>query len=617
MKDYTLGNRKYVIGGVATLIVVIYIIRLFTLQITSDDYKKSADSNAFLKKVEFPSRGVISDRNGKLLVYNQPSYDIMVVMNEANGRLDTLDFCQALGISKEEFDRRMATIKDRNRNPGYSRFTQQLFMSQLSDKDFSIFQEKMYRFPGFYVQKRSVRQYQYNMGAHILGDVAEVSPADIEEDDYYQPGDYIGKLGVERSYEKQLRGEKGMQILLRDAHGRIQGRYQNGAFDKRPIPGKNLTLSIDYELQALGERLMEGKIGSIVAIEPSTGEVLCMVSSPSYDPRLMVGRERSKNHKILSQDVWKPLLNRSIMGLYHPGSTFKTSQGLTFLSEGIITPSTPYPCGHGFNFKGLHVGCHGHASPLPLVPALSTSCNGFFCWGLYHMINTNISKYGSVQNAMNTWRDYMVSMGFGYKLGIDLPGEKRGLIPNAQFYDKAYKGSWNGLTVISIAIGQGEVLLTPLQIANLGATIANRGYYYVPHVVRKVQGEALDTTFTRRHFTKANREAYEYIVKGMRSSALGGTCKELSRHSFVPCGKTGTAQNRGHDHSVFMGFAPMDNPKIAVAVYVENGGWGATYGVPIGGLIMEQFINGKLSPASETKAQTIQNKRIAYGSADR
>ena len=617
MKDYTLGNRKYVIGGVATLIVVIYIIRLFTLQITSDDYKKSADSNAFLKKVEFPSRGVISDRNGKLLVYNQPSYDIMVVMNEANGRLDTLDFCQALGISKEEFDRRMATMKDRNRNPGYSRFTQQLFMSQLSDKDFSIFQEKMYRFPGFYVQKRSVRQYQYNMGAHILGDVAEVSPADIEEDDYYQPGDYIGKLGVERSYEKQLRGEKGMQILLRDAHGRIQGRYQNGAFDKRPIPGKNLTLSIDYELQALGERLMEGKIGSIVAIEPSTGEVLCMVSSPSYDPRLMVGRERSKNHKILSQDVWKPLLNRSIMGLYPPGSTFKTSQGLTFLSEGIITPSTPYPCGHGFNFKGLHVGCHGHAAPLPLVPALSTSCNGFFCWGLYHMINTNISKYGSVQNAMNTWRDYMVSMGFGYKLGIDLPGEKRGLIPNAQFYDKAYKGSWNGLTVISIAIGQGEVLLTPLQIANLGATIANRGYYYVPHVVRKVQGEALDTTFTRRHFTKANREAYEYIVKGMRSSAMGGTCKELSRHSFVPCGKTGTAQNRGHDHSVFMGFAPMDNPKIAVAVYVENGGWGATYGVPIGGLIMEQFINGKLSPASETKAQTIQNKRIAYGSADR
>lgn len=617
MKDNGLAYRRFVIAGVAILIVIVYTIRLFMLQITSDDYKKSADSNAFLKKIEYPSRGAILDRTGKLLVYNQPAYDIMVVMNEIKGRLDTLEFCQTLGITRQEFDRRMATIKDRNRNPGYSRFTQQIFMSQLSDKDFSIFQEKMFRFPGFYVQKRSVRQYQYAMGAHVLGDVAEVSPADIEEDDYYQPGDYIGKLGIERSYEKQLRGVKGIQILLRDAHGRVQGRYRNGEFDQRAQPGKNLTLGIDAKLQALGERLMEGKIGSIVAIEPSTGEVLCMVSSPSYDPRLMVGRQRSKNHRLLSQDVWKPLLNRSIMGLYPPGSTFKTSQGLTFLSEGIITPTTPYPCGHGFNFKGLHVGCHGHAAPLPLVPALSTSCNGFFCWGLYHMINTNISKYGTVQNAMNTWRDYMVSMGFGYKLGIDLPGEKRGLIPNAQFYDKAYKGSWNGLTVISIAIGQGEVLLTPLQIANLGATIANRGYYYVPHVVKKVQGEPLDTTFTRRHYTKADKSAYEYVVQGMRSSALGGTCHELARYDFEACGKTGTAQNKGHDHSVFMGFAPMNNPQIAVAVYVENGGWGATYGVPIGGLLMEQYIHGKLSEASEARAKNIQERRIAYGTTDR
>ncbi|MBR2291349.1 MAG: penicillin-binding protein 2 [Prevotella sp.] len=612
-----LEYRKFVIAGVATLIVVVYIIRLFTLQITSDDYKKSADSNAFLKKVEFPSRGVITDRNGKLMVYNQPSYDIMVVMNEAKDRLDTMEFCNALNITKEEFDRRMETIKDRNRNPGYSRFTQQLFLSQLSDKDFSVFQEKMFRFPGFYVQKRSVRRYQSGMAAHVLGDVAEVSPADIEADDYYQPGDYIGKQGVERSYEKQLRGEKGIQILLRDAHGRIQGRYQNGALDSKPKPGKNLTLSIDSELQALGERLMQGKIGSIVAIEPSTGEILCMVSSPSYDARMMVGRERSKNHKLLNRDPWRPLLNRSIMGLYPPGSTFKTSQGLTFMTEGIITPQTPYPCYHGFVFKGLRVGCHGHGSPLSLVPALSTSCNGFFCWGLYHMINTNISKYGSVQKAMDTWRDYMVSMGFGYRLGVDLPGEKRGLIPNASFYDKHYRGSWNGLTIISISIGQGEVLLTPLQIANLGATIANRGYYYVPHVVRKVQGEPLDTTFTRRHFTKASRTAYDYVVQGMRSSAMGGTCHELSRYDFMACGKTGTAQNKGHDHSVFMGFAPMDKPQIAVAVYVENGGWGATYGVPIGGLIMEQYIHGKLSEASLKKAEGIQNRHIAYGSEDR
>ncbi len=616
MKDYGLENRKYVIGGVAIFIVVVYILRLFALQIMSDDYKKNADSNAFLKKIDYPSRGVITDRNGKLLVFNQPSYDVMIVINEARNRLDTLEFCNALNITKEEFDKRMETIKDRSKNPGYSRFTQQLFMSQLSDKDFSIFHEKMFRFPGVYIQRRSIRHYQYPVAAHVLGDVAEVSPADIEEDEYYQPGDYIGKLGVERKYEKQLRGEKGVQILLRDAHGRIQGSYQNGALDKRPVPGKNLTLAIDYDLQALGERLMEGKIGSIVAIEPSTGEVLCMVSSPNYDPRIMVGRARSKNHRRLSTDPMKPLLNRSIMGQYPPGSTFKTTQGLTFLSENIISPSTPFGCSHGFYFRGLHVGCHGHASPLSIVPALSTSCNAFFCWGLYYMIG-NRSKYGSVQNAMNTWRDYMVSMGFGYKLGIDLPGEKRGLIPNADFYDKAYKRSWNGLTVISISIGQGEVNATPLQIANLGATIANRGYFYVPHVVRKVQGEPLDTTYTRRHYTKATKKAYDYVVQGMRASVLGGTCRALGRYDFMACGKTGTAQNRGHDHSVFMGFAPMDNPKIAVAVYVENGGWGADYGVPLGGLIMEQYIHGKLSEESKKKADEFQHRHISYGTTIR
>jgi len=616
VKNYGLENRRYVIAGVAIVIVTIYIIRLFTLQLMSDDYKKNADSNAFLKKIVYPSRGVITDRHGKLLVYNQPSYDIMVVMNEAKDHLDTLDFCHAIGITKEEFDERMASIKDRSKNPGYSRFTQQMFRSQLSDHDFSVLQEKMYRFPGFYVQKRSIRQYEYPYAAHVLGDVAEVSPADIEEDDYYQMGDYIGKLGIERSYEKYLRGEKGVQILLRDAHGRIQGSYMNGEFDRPPVPGKNLTLGIDIDLQALGERLLEGKIGSVVAIEPKTGEVLCMVSSPSYDPRIMVGRQRSKSHRMLSQDAWKPLLNRSIMGQYPPGSTFKTTQALTFLSEGIITPETAYPCSHGFVFKGLRVGCHGHGSPLPLVPALSTSCNGFFCWGLYHMIG-NRQKYPTVQVAMNTWRDYMVSMGFGYKLGVDLPGERRGLIPNALFYDNAYKGSWNGLTIISISIGQGEVNATPLQIANLGATIANRGYYITPHVVKSIEDGELDTLYTRPHYTKASAQAYEYIVQGMRSAALGGTCHELAKYDFMPCGKTGTAQNRGHDHSVFMGFAPMDDPKIAVAVYVENGGWGATYGVPIGGLIMEQYLHGELSEASQARANDIQEKRINYGTADR
>lgn len=613
---HDLDYRKYVIGGIAVVIVIVYTVRLFVLQIMSDDYRKSADSNAFLKKIEYPSRGVISDRNGELLVYNQPAYDIMVVMNEAKDRLDTLEFCQALGISKAYFIKRMNEIKDRNKNPGYSRFTQQLFMAQLSNQDFSVFREKLFRFPGFYIQQRSIRQYQYPYAAHVLGDVAEVSESDIENDDYYQAGDFIGKLGIERYYEKQLRGEKGVQILLRDAHGRIKGKYQNGMYDSRPVAGKDLTLSLDIKLQALGERLLEGKIGSIVAIEPATGEVLCMVSSPTYDPRLMVGRQRGKNHKILAANVWKPLLNRSIMGQYPPGSTFKTSQALTYMTEGIISSGTAFSCAHGFSFKGLHVGCHGHSSPLAIVDALSTSCNAYFCWGLYYMIG-NRKKYRSAHDAMNVWRDYMVSMGFGYKLGIDLPGEKRGLIPNGDYYNNAYKGSWNGLTVISISIGQGEVNLTPLQIANLGATIANRGYYITPHVVKKIRGEALDSAFTEKHYTKASRSSYDWVVSGMRSSVIKGTCKAANRSDYLVCGKTGTAQNRGQDHSVFMGFAPMDDPKIAIAVYVENGGFGADYGVPIGSLMMEQYINGKLSPASEAQASVFQHKRIAYGTRNR
>ena len=611
-----LENRKFVIGGVAIFIVIIYVVRLLLLQIMSDDYRKSADSNAFLKKIEYPSRGIIRDRNGELLVYNQPSYNIMVIMSEAKNHIDTLEFCQTVGITREYFDRRMEEIKDRSKNPGYSQFTQQLFMSQVSEEEFAVFREKMFRFPGFYIQRRSVRQYKYPYAAHVLGDVAEVSQSDINDDEYYQLGDYIGKLGVERFYEKQLRGEKGVQVMLRDAHGRIQGQYAHGAYDHRPVAGKDLTLSLDIKLQALGERLLEGKIGSIVAIEPSTGEVLCMVSSPTYDPRQMVGRQRAQTHRDLSQNVWKPLLNRSIMGQYPPGSTFKTSQALTYMTEGIINAHTMFPCSHGFNYRGLHVGCHGHAAPLALTDAISTSCNGYFCWGLYYMIG-NRKKYKSPHDAMNVWRDYMVSMGFGYKLGIDLPGEKRGLIPNGDYYDNAYKGSWNGLTVISISIGQGEVNLTPLQIANLGATIANRGYYITPHVVKNVKGEPLDTTFTQRHYTKATRSSYDWVVAGMRSSVIKGTCKSANRADYLVCGKTGTAQNRGQDHSVFMGFAPMDDPKIAIAVYVENGGFGADYGVPIGSLMMEQYITGKLSEASEHRASDFQHRRIAYGMRNR
>lgn len=613
MADYQLNKRKYVLGLAAFVVVALYIIRLFTLQLTSDDFKNRADSNALMKRIQYPARGTITDRKGTLLVYNQPAYDIMVVMQEQLG-VDTFDLCESLGIDTAWYRRRMAEIKDPRRNPGYSRHTQQVFMSQLSVEEFSQFQEKQFLFPGFYIQKRSIRKYNYPYAAHVLGDVGEVSPNDIEkaEDKYYQSGDYIGKQGVERSYERYLRGVKGSEILLRDVHGRIKGRYQGGQFDVQPQPGKNLTLSIDLELQKLGERLMQHKLGSIVAIEPATGEILCMVNSPTYDPRLMEGRQRGKTQLELGKDPMKPLLNRSIAGTYPPGSTFKTSQALTFLEEGIITPETAYPCSHGFHYGRLTVGCHGHGSPLPLIPAIATSCNGYFCWGLYNMLG-NRQKYGSVQEAMTRWKDYMVSMGFGYKLGVDLPGENRGMIPNADFYDKHYKGSWNGLTVIHIAIGQAEVTLTPLQIANLGATIANRGWFITPHVVHKIQDTPLDTIYTTKRYTKTSRENYEYVVAGMQRAVEAGTCSAARNPWYVTCGKTGTAENRGHDHSAFMGFAPRDNPKIAIAVYVENGGYGAHFGVPIGALMMEQYINGHLSEASKAKAEVFANRHISYG----
>ena len=614
-KDYTLEKRNLVIGGAAIVVILIFLIRLFVLQLLTDDYKKNADSNAFLNKIQYPARGAIYDRNGKLLVFNQPAYDITMVPKEVEN-LDTLDLCRALNITRDQFLKIISDMTDRRRNPGYSKYTNQLFMSQLSAEECGVFQEKLFKFSGFYIQRRTIRQYSYNAAAHTLGDIGEVSIKDIESDEYYIRGDYIGKLGVEKSYEKQLRGEKGVEILLRDAHGRIQGNYMDGKLDKRPVPGKNLTLSLDIDLQLLGERLMKDKIGSIVAIEPETGEILCMVSSPTFDPHLMIGRQRGKNHLMLQRDIQKPLLNRALMGAYPPGSTFKAAQALTFLQEGIIQENTPaYPCSHGFSYGSLRVGCHAHASPLPLVPALATSCNSYFCWGLFRMFGDR--KYGSPQNAITVWKDHMVSQGFGYRLGVDLPSEGRGLIPNAQFYDKAYRGRWNGLTVISIAIGQGEILATPLQIANLAATIANRGHFITPHIVKKIENEPLDSLYRFPQQTTIDPIHYEEVVKGMRAAVTGGTCRLANIPDIEVCGKTGTAQNRGHDHSSFMGFAPMNKPKIAVLVYVENGGWGATFGVPYGALIMEQYLNGKLSPESEARAEELCNKVISYGYQER
>ena len=594
-KDHNLEKRKYVIGILAFVIVIIYTIRLFDLQVIENKYKNDADTNAFLRKAIYPSRGIIYDRNGNVVVYNRPAYDVVMIPRDVQ-EFDTLDFCRAVDITPDNLRQRLHDMKDRHLNPGYSSYSPQTLLTHLSAEDYGRLQEKMYRFPGFYIQKRILREYNYPGAANVLGNIREVSPADIGRDSYYSRGDYTGDLGVERSYERYLRGEKGEEVLIRDANGQIRGHYEDGAHDKKAVSGKNVTLSIDMELQTYAESLMRNKIGAVVAIEPETGEILCLVTSPTYDPALLVGRNRGKNYKALSSHPQKPLLDRSIQGAYPPGSTFKPTQGLILLQENIITEGTMFPCYRGYINGGLKVGCHPHGSPLPLKPALQTSCNAYFCWGFKAMIDRK-SKYGSAANAFETWKNYLVELGYGYRLGVDIPGESRGFIPNAKFYNKVYgEDRWSANSIISVAIGQGEVLATPLQIANLGATIANRGWYFTPHIVKSVEDTVLQDEYRTRHTPSIEKRNFDIIAEGMRMAVTGGTCRIANLKSVEVCGKTGTAQNpHGRDHSVFMGFAPYHNPKIAICVYVENAGYGATFGVPIGSLVMEKYLNGTIA----------------------
>lgn len=605
-------NRRYVIIGIAISIVLIYIVQLFNLQILSPQYQLFADSNAFLKKTLYPARGAIYDRNGKLLVYNDPAYDVMMVVKEMQqSPFDTLDFCQTLNISKIHFDSLTVVMKDRRKNPGYSKFAPQLFMPQLDASEYGILQEKLHKFPGIYIQKRTQRQYKYPYMGLILGYVAEVDKNKMEKDPYYVRGDYVGKSGIELAHEEDLRGEKGVEVLLRDANGTVQGRYKDGAMDKFAVSGRDLKLSIDIELQAYGEYLMQNKIGSIVMIEPKTGEILCMVASPSYDPSILTGKSFSSNYRGLVENPYKPLINRAIAGLYPPGSTFKPSQGAIFLQEGIITQDTRFSCFHGYPPLHGRPACHGHPSPLSLVPALATSCNSFFCYGLSGMLG-NRQKYTSKNEAFDAWKNHLVQMGFGYKTGIDLPSEKRGFIPNTKYYDKNFKGKWNAHSVISIAIGQGEVLTTPLQLANFAALVANRGYYYAPHVVKQRKGASLDTLYTRRHNSGVNPRNWELIVEGMARAVSGGTCRATNlAPQIIVCGKTGTAENpHGDDHSLFMGFAPKDNPRVAIAVLVENGGFGARNAVPIARLMFQKYLNDSIPPRDQGLEKSLAQRVI-------
>ena len=593
--NYTYYNRRYIISGAIIVVMLVFLARLFFLQVVSDDYKKWADSNAIQRRTLYPSRGMIYDRYGNLLVYNQPSYDVMAVVREIQP-FDTVDFCKTIGITKEKFDERMTELKNRIKTPGYSPNTAQVFMDQLPESNYGVLQEKLYRFPGFYIRNRALREYGCSNAANVLGYVNEVNSDDIENDDYYVQRDYTGRTGVERSYEKILRGAKGVEIMLRDSRGRIKGKFEEGKNDVAPVSGKNITLSIDMELQAFGEKIMQNKLGSIVMIEPATGEIICLVTSPTYDPSLLNENQLRQNFRLLERDQQKPLFDRSIKADYSPGSTFKPAQALIYLQDGVITKEKVYPCNFGYTFLGGHPACHGHYSPLNVLGSLSTSCNSFYCWGLHDMLDRN-PRYPTVQEAYNVWRSYMAKMGFGVPVGVDLPGENGGFIPNSEYYDFILKNRrWASSNIISIAIGQGQINATPLQICNLAATIANRGHYITPHVVREIQDMPLEAQYRTPKPTGIDREYYEYVVEGMKNAVLWGTCQDLANLPGVEvCAKTGTVQNpHGRDHSACIAFAPMNNPKIAIAVYVQNGGAGRTVAIPMARLMLEKYLYGDL-----------------------
>ncbi len=584
-------RRRYVISGIAVGVVLVYIIRLFYLQVIDQSTKDQADNNALVKQTIYPSRGLIYDRNGELLVFNQPIYEITMTMRDMGTNWDTLGFCRCLQISREDFDHRLEEIKDKRKNRGYSRWTPQVFMSQLKKEDIATLQESLFLYPGIQIQKRTLRDYTYKAAAHVLGSVGEVNQNDIDRDNYYTRGDYSGRDGLERTYEKQLRGEKGMEVLMRDSRGRMQGSYQNGNLDKTAVAGTDLYTTLDIHLQMLAEELLCGKIGSAVAIEPKTGEILALVSNPAWNPRVLVGKERSKNYNALLNDKTKPLLNRATQATYPPGSTFKTIQALVCLEEGGITPNTLYPCsGPG----STPIKCtHHHGSPVALDKAIEQSCNPYFWCAFRDVLQKD--GYGKenedFRKRYEIWRNDVMTFGLGQKFtDSDVGEQSSGSIPSTKYFDRFYgKTGWKAITIRSLSIGQGEILVTPLQLANQAATIANEGYYISPHLNRN------DSMLTHRHDLNIAKKHFETVKDGMHRVMVFGTGRHYAIDSLNMAGKTGTAQNsHGRDHAIFIGFAPVDDPKIAVAVVVENAGFGATWAAPIASMMMEQYLTGNM-----------------------
>ncbi len=596
MINDSLYKRKYIIGSIAVVVVLSYIIRLFFLQVIDQSTQEKAENNAQLRQTLYPSRGLIYDRNGELLVANQPIYEVTMVVREMTKQaFDTIGLCNALHITRETFDTRMQDMTNRKKNRGYSRYSPQIFMQNLSQEEIAQLQQEKYKYPGVDIRIRTLRDYTYPIASHVLGSVGEVNYNDIERDNYYSIGDYSGRDGIERTYEEALRGQKGVKIYMRDSRGRIQGVYQQGKLDTDAQAGTDLHLSLDIATQQVAEALMQNKIGSIVAIEPQTGEILAMASAPYWDPRKLVGKERSANYQQLLNDPHKPLMNRATQAQYSPGSTFKILQALAALQDGSITPYTKYPC----NGKSSSpIKCtHNHGSPVDLEEGIEQSCNPYF-WALYRdMLQKDGYEDGHVRfkEHYNAWREIIASFGLGEKFtNTDIREQAKGYLPTTDFYNKIYgQKGWKAITIRSLSIGQGEILVTPLQLANQVAAIANKGYYITPHFNRN------DSMKSDVHTTLVDEKYFDVVHRGMARVMTEGTGRWYNIPELQMCGKTGTVQNpHGEDHALFIGFAPMDNPQIAVAVAVENAGFGATWACPIATLVMEQYLTGEIKRKS-------------------
>lgn len=578
MNSYS--ERKFVIFIIFFSVGIIFLLRLFYIQVIDDKYKLDANNNVLRYMTDYPARGLVHDRNGILMVYNEAAYDLMVIPRQVKN-FDTLGFCKLIGIDTTIFNEKLDKAKK------YSTFKPSLFEAQFSARTYGQIQEKLYKYPGFFVQKRTLRYYPQKSSAHLLGYVGEVDEKKTSKNPYYKSGDYIGVSGIESSYEEDLRGVKGLRVVMVDVHNREKGSFKDGIYDTIASSGKNLVTSIDSRLQLYGEKLLQNKRGSIVAIEPSTGEILVLISNPSYDPNLLVGRERAKNYRKLALDSLKPLFNRALMAQYPPGSTFKLLGALMGQQEGIITDKSRIPC--NFSVGSKHIHCHPHPGPADLTASIQYSCNPFYC----HVFTRIINKYPTAETGYNVWKTHVNSFGLGTKFDSDLTNALKGLVPSSKYYDRYHgKGRWKAATIFSLGIGQGEMGVTPLQMANYCATIANRGYYIAPHVVKSINGK-LNPKFTKKNYTTIQSKYFGPVIEAMHQVVEAGTGRGGRIEGIPFCGKTGTAQNpHGKDHSIYIAFAPKDNPKIAIAVYVENAGFGATWGVPIASLMIEKYLTG-------------------------